>query len=526
MFKLELNFTDPSKNSYYMPVLIGIATILLIIQLIIWMLKELRRDPSLNESMDKTLGENISYENRTILVTRKNSLKARYLIAFVLTRSAMWAKAPYLYTLFMTVHKFTMAEIGILYLVDAVAALILGPITGQLADIYGRKLFCHCYNWSIIVNLLLRMQGSRAMAYLAQVVTGFGAGLICTTFEAWVVYESDKEFKDLPEEAERFRKRLFKNSNIYDAAISIITSGICAIIYSFWGIYAPFWISIFLSFLAFVVIQIYWDENKPLAQSTKTFGEQLKEASQELKKVNVLCIGLIEGIALAVLNIFLFSWTPILKQSTPGGMNVGFIYTTMVLTMIVGTKSYEVLIVYCNLDYYMSITGCVFIQGVLLYICYVDDRFLARMIYLALFNGLTGFYNPLNSIVKSTIIIEKYRALLMNLFRIPLNIYVIVVLLTLRYMNPFTVALIAGTMCFIAFLIGVFLCIYLLNHPELKKKKDVPILLGIVDQEELKNNNNPEETPAQDKKEMNTFRGRIYTEDEETDKINEKKAEI
>ena len=529
MFKLELNFTDPSKNSYYMPVLIGIATILLIIQLIIWILKELRRDPSLNESMDKTLGENIFYENRTMLVTRKNSLKAIYLIAFVLTRSAMWAKAPYLYTLFMTVHKFSMAEIGILYLVDAVAALILGPITGQLADIYGRKLFCHCYNWSIIVNLLLRMQGSRAMAYLAQVVTGFGAGLICTTFEAWVVYESDKEFKDLPEEAERFRKRLFKNSNIYDAAISIITSGICAIIYSFWGIYAPFWISIFLSFLAFVVIQIYWEENKPLAKSTQTFGAQLKEASQELKKVNVLCIGLIEGIALAVLNIFLFSWTPILTQSTPGGMNVGFIYTTMVLTMIVGTKSYEVLIVYCNLDYYMSITGCVFIQGVLLYICYVDDRFLARMIYLALFNGLTGFYNPLNSIVKSTIIIEKYRALLMNLFRIPLNFYVIVVLLTLRYMNPFTVALIAGTMCFLAFLIGVFLCIYLLNHPELKKKKDakdVPILLGIVDQEEPKNNNYPEETPAQDKKEMNTFRGRIYTEDEETDKINEKKAEI
>ena len=79
-------------------------------------------------------------------------------MAFVLTRSAMWAKAPYLYTLFMTVHKFSMAEIGILYLVDAVTALICGPITGQLADKYGRRMFCHFYNWSIIINLLLRMQ--------------------------------------------------------------------------------------------------------------------------------------------------------------------------------------------------------------------------------------------------------------------------------------------------------------------------------------------------------------------------------
>ena len=478
MFELTLNLTDPSKNSYYMPILIGIATILLIIQLLIMLLKELRRESGAdtNVSMDMTLPTNMSYSND--LVDKKNSLKARYLVAFVLTRSAMWAKAPYLYTLFMTVHKFTMAEIGILYLVDAVAALIFGPITGQLADIYGRRLFCHCYNFSIILNLLLRMQGNRALAYLAQVVTGFGAGLICTTFEAWVVCESDKVFKGFPREAERFRKRLFKNSNILDAAVSIITSGICAIVYSFLGIYAPFWISIGLSLLASIVIGLLWEENHPLKNSTQSTGAQLKEAIKELKKVKVLCIGLIEGIALGILNIYLFSWTPILKQSTPGGMNVGFIYTCMVLTMIVGTKSYEVLIVYCNLDYYMSITGCLFIQGLLLFIVYFDNRFLARLLYLSLFNGLTGFYNPLNSIVKSKILVENYRALLMNLFRIPLNTYVIIVLLTLRYMNPFHVALIAGSLAFVASAIGVFLCFYNFMNPnnDMDNNKVVNIL--------------------------------------------------
>ena len=476
MFKLEVNLTDPSKNSYYIPILVGIATVLLIIQLIIMLLKELKRESGvdMNVSLDKTLQNNMDYS--LTLETRKNSLKSIYLVAFVLTRSAMWAKAPYLYTLFMTVHKFTMAEIGILYLVDAVAALIFGPITGQLADKYGRKLFCHCYNFSIIINLLLRMQGSRPLAYLAQIVTGFGAGLICTTFEAWVVSQSEIEFKGLKREAERFRKRLFKNSNVLDAAVSIITSGICAIIYSYMGIYAPFWISIGLSLLASIVIGALWEENAPLANSPSNTMEQFKEAIKELKKVNVLCIGLIEGIAMGILNIYLFSWTPILKQSTPGGMNVGFIYTCMVLTMIVGTKSYEVLIVYCNFDYYMSITGCLFIQGTLLYLTYYIDNFLARLLFLSLFNGLTGFYNPLNSIVKSNILVDEYRALLMNLFRIPLNIYVIIVLLTLRYMNPFTVAIIAGSLAFIASAIGVYLCIYTFLYPEDNDKKDNYIL--------------------------------------------------
>jgi len=466
MFEFSLNLSDPSKNSYYFPIIIGIATILLILQLIIMLLKDFRRDQNLdsNVSFDKTLQGNMSYP--TIIINRKNSLKSRYLIAFVITRSAMWAKAPYLYTLFMTVHKFSMAEIGILYFVDAVAALIFGPITGQLADKYGRRLFCHCYNFSIILNLLLRMQGSRILAYLAQVVTGFGAGLISTTFEAWVVSESEKDFEGYKKEAERFRKNLFVKSNVYDAAVSIITSIVCAFIYSYFGIYAPFWISIFLSLAASIVIAVLWDENELQLKKSEDTKEQLKNAMKEFNKMEVLCIGLIEGIAMACLNIYLFSWTPILKQSTPGGMNVGFIFTSMVLTMIVGTKSYEVLIVNLHFDYYMSIAGCLFFQGLLLFLVYYVDSFLARMIFLALFNGLTGFYNPLNSIVKSNILVEKYRALLMNLFRVPLNTYVIIVLLTLRYMNSFTVALIAGTMCFVASAIGIYLVIYLISFPE------------------------------------------------------------
>ena len=116
----------------------------------------------------------------------------------------------------------------------------------------------------------------------------------------------------------------------------------------------------------------------------------------------------------------------------------------------------------------MSIAGCMIFQGVLLFITYYIEGFLCRMIFLALFNGLTGFYNPLNSIIKSNILVEKYRALLMNLFRVPLNTYVIVVLLTLRYMNSFTVALIAGTMCFVSSAIGIYLVIYLIIYPEKK----------------------------------------------------------
>ena len=49
----------------------------------------------------------------------------------------------------------------------------------------------------------------------------------------------------------------------------------------------------------------------------------------------------------------------------------------------------------------------------------------------------------------------------MNLFCIPTNIYVIVIFLNLNYKNCFTLALISSIMCLIAFVIGLFLVIYL-----------------------------------------------------------------
>ena len=454
----SLNFSDPSQNSYYIPILITICAILLIIELFTILAKEYKSDSyqDNNISMNRTLQNNMSYPS--LIIINKNKLKTGYLLAYLLARAAMWAKAPYIYTLFMSVHKFSFVEIGRLYLVDAVSALIFGPITGQLADKYGRKKFCRFYNYSVLINIILRLLGDRLTAYLAQIVTGFGSGLINTTFEAWVVSESDREFMGYGKEAERFRRKLFVKANLYDEIISILILIICAVVYSYLGIYAPFVISFTFSLLSLLVIAKNWKENA--LSKSETIMAQMKGALREFKKGEVLGIGLIEGIVMACLNMFLFSWTPILKQSTSGGMNPGFIFTSMVLTMIVGTKICKLLIVYLYCDYFISITGCLFLQGIFLILTYYKDSFLERLIFLCAFDGLIGFYNPVNSVLKSKILVEKYRALLMNLFRVPLNIYVIIVLLTIRYINSFTVALISGILCFLAFGIGLFLVIY------------------------------------------------------------------
>lgn len=207
-----------------------------------------------------------------------------------------------------------------------------------------------------------------------------------------------------------------------------------------WGLFAPLWISILFSALGMIAIQAFWAENKPEENIHKGMGRSFSEAFAELKKREVLSMGIIESIFQAVLNIYLFAWTPILQNSTTSeNINVGFIFTSFIFTMILGTKLFEIFIIYLKAEYYFSISLSLFCELIIFFLISYIDSFLIRLCLLAAINGVSGFVFPLNSIIKSRILVEEHRATLMSIFRIPLNLYVIVVLVALRYMNPFSV---------------------------------------------------------------------------------------
>jgi len=226
---LEINFTDPSKPSYYYPIIIAFLIMLLALYLVKVILKN-----NLPE------GVNLSLDNRTnptglslnnIFFVDKNQLKIKYLIVFILARVAMWSKAPYMFALFSSYYGFSLSQIGVLYLVDSVSALIFGPITGGLADKYGRKFFCQVFNILVIVNMFFRLSGNIALAYTAQIMTGVCSGLLSTTFESWLVSSTNRCFSDFPEYKAKFLKKTIKTQNVLDALLSIVVSAICALLY-------------------------------------------------------------------------------------------------------------------------------------------------------------------------------------------------------------------------------------------------------------------------------------------------------
>ncbi len=166
------------------------------------------------------------------------------------------------------------------------------------------------------------------------------------------------------------------------------------------------------------------------------------DALKELSKPDVLCIGLIESIFQGVLNIFLFAWQPLLESSIDKPINPGFIFTCFVISLILGAGLFEIFTIYLKTNYYKLIVHILFFVLIIFLNIFFIENFIYRLILCAFYNGSSSFFNSLLSIIKSQILVEKHRTLLMNIFRIPLNIYVISVFILVKYVTITTVNII------------------------------------------------------------------------------------
>ena len=102
MLYFTLNLIDPSKNSYYYPILTSITAVFLLIHIMIKTIKRLRSDEYFDLIDDDPY---VYLELPQNFELKKNILEYKYLLAYIITRSAMWAKAPYLYVIHLQHSK-------------------------------------------------------------------------------------------------------------------------------------------------------------------------------------------------------------------------------------------------------------------------------------------------------------------------------------------------------------------------------------------------------------------------------------
>jgi hypothetical protein len=157
-------------------------------------------------------------------------------------------------------------------------------------------------------------------------------------------------------------------------------------------------------------------------------------------------------------NLFNFIWTPVL-QMTAGTLDInpGMVFTILILSFLIHNK-FLALLNKLNISYFKILV---------LFTCFFTFYFISiyffpswnvRLNCLVLIGGGGGLFNPIISYIKSNSLLERHRALIMNLFRIPLNLGLILTLFLANFLNPFIICLITGILSSLS----IFASLYLL----------------------------------------------------------------
>ena len=234
---IDLATNDTNTIEYYIWYMFMLISTWIIIILTSKFLKS--RDKSETEqNLNATVDVYAQQDKKKIihnnLSKNEASLRFKYLLVSSIIKASTWIKAPYVFALFNRLHGFTRGEIGVLYAIDNVSSLIIGPIFGVLCDMYGRKKFCVLYCISAMTNVGLRLTGSRILAYPAQIVTGFCSCLMELSFESWLNFEASLLFKSTLEGKKlknTYLREIYTKQTSIDCYCSLGLSGIATLLY-------------------------------------------------------------------------------------------------------------------------------------------------------------------------------------------------------------------------------------------------------------------------------------------------------
>jgi hypothetical protein len=248
----NLSNLDYSAPELYYKYIITLAILFIIIQILnyLWNHKGKIKNLNVNPTKTITIIDTSEINHQLNLLIKKKRLKIIYILAFLFSKGAMWAKAPYTYLLFSTYHNFKIHEIGFLYMIEAFLSLIFSPFLGLIADSFGRKKVSLLYPFNTILLLTFRMTGNISLAYVAQIISGITSGILATTFESWLNYEivilfshhnndnmqnTDSCYNfciyNYANEIEKFRKKIFSAVIFYDSIISMIVTLTTAVVF-------------------------------------------------------------------------------------------------------------------------------------------------------------------------------------------------------------------------------------------------------------------------------------------------------
>ncbi|KAI0051324.1 DUF791-domain-containing protein [Auriscalpium vulgare] len=397
------------------------------------------------------------------------SLMHKYLVVYAIVMGADWLQGPYVYSLYREQYNFPERTVAVLFVTGFVSAAVFAPLVGVWADQYGRKRLCllFCVLYSMACGLLLFPYFP--ILLLGRVLGGASTSILFSAFESWVVSSSSNAALHSEDLSSIMGRATLVNGFVATGA-GIFSNKLVE--WNAGGFRAPFVASGFLLLLGWVVIRNTWIENYGGG------GGQITEDVFQLKRLGyawrivaadptLLVLGLTQTIFEGSMYLFVFIWVPTLQESSlhPTILPLGYIFSAFMVSMMLGSLLYTFVTAHWHkppptlvrahtrsasvasnsgapvsdttLTLHAKLSSLVCAVSALAFALCVSagggkDTQKEHLKFWAFcaFEACVGMYYPVQGMLRGSLIANEHRATLSALFRVPLNVFVVVSLLT------------------------------------------------------------------------------------------------
>ncbi|CAN7059967.1 unnamed protein product [Brassica oleracea var. botrytis] len=377
-----------------------------------------------------------------------NSFKNSYVLVFSVMMAGDWLQGPYVYYLYST-YGFGKRDIGQLFIAGFGSSMLFGTIVGSLAHKQGELILSvcvldsgvergHVYILYSLHSCITKHSPQYTVLMVGRILGGIATSLLNSAFESWLIAEHNKLL------SLTISKTVFFGNGLV-AILSGLFGNLLVDVFSF-GPVAPFDAAACFLAIGMVIILTTWSENFGDPSDSKDLMTQFKVAAIAIAsgrfKVYIALLGAIQSLFEASMYTFVFLWTPALSPNDEE-IPHGFVFATFMLASMLGSSLAARLMARSSLrvENYMQIVFLVSAASLLLPITTsvlvtpskVKEEGLSltssiQLLGFCVFEACIGIFSASIMKMRSQYIPEEARSTIMNFFRVPLNLFVCIIL--------------------------------------------------------------------------------------------------
>lgn len=349
-----------------------------------------------------------------------------YLVVYLLAMAGDWLQGPHVYALYDS-YGMSSHQIEVLFVAGFGSSMIFGTVVGSFADRYGRRANTILYGILYGGACITKHFNNFYILMLGRLLGGIATSILYSAFESWMVYEHHKRGFD-----QEALGNIFSNAVLGNSLVAILAGLVAQTFADNFGFVAPFDVSLTVLTLMTIIIVFTWSEN--FGDKTGNWKQNFSNAFSAIRNdTKILCLGLIQSLFEGSMYIFVLEWTPALtpkSTSTEKQESIphGHIFAAFMVSIMIGSSIFKLLSKYTTVESFMRVVLFTAAVSLTTPIIFKGNQVIVFAGFLV-FECCVGIFWPSLGQMRGKYVPDDIRSTIMNFFRVPLNMIVVVILL-------------------------------------------------------------------------------------------------